>query len=70
VTKWPYELVGAGYGILGIGFIVGAHLRTRSVDAALRRGEFAEPDTRIMNLVLAAGVLLGIASVVLVLFVS
>ena len=30
VTKWPYELVGAGYGVLGVAFIVLAHVRVQT----------------------------------------
>jgi uncharacterized membrane protein YidH (DUF202 family) len=40
VTKWPYELVGAGYGVLGVGFMILAHVRVRAVEAAVDRGEF------------------------------
>ena len=40
VTKWPYQVVGAGYGLLGIGFIAVGHLRIRRVEVALQQGEF------------------------------
>ena len=35
VTKWPYELVGAGFGLLGIAFIVVGYLRVRAVERAV-----------------------------------
>ena len=31
VTKWPYEAVGAAYGLLGVAFMLVAHMRVRSV---------------------------------------
>src|SRR6185437_6994185 len=66
VTKWPYELVGAGYGLLGVGFMVLAHVRVRAVEAAVDRGEFARLDARWVTALLAAGAVLGLAAVVLV----
>jgi putative membrane protein len=68
VTKWPYELVGAGYGVLGVGFMVLAQLRVRAVEAAVDRGEFARLDARLTILLLAAGTVLGIGAIVLVVF--
>jgi putative membrane protein len=68
VTKWPYELVGAGYGVLGVGFMILAHVRVRAVEAAVDRGEFARLDSRWASGLLAAGTILGVASIVLVIF--
>ena len=68
VTKWPYELVGAGYGVLGVAFMVLAHVRVRAVEAAVDRGEFARIDSRWMLALLVAGAVLGIGAIVLVVF--
>ena len=68
VTKWPYELVGAGFGILGVLFMVLAHIRMRVVEAAVDRGEFARLDQRWSFLMLVAGSVLGLAAVALVIF--
>jgi putative membrane protein len=68
VTQWPYRLVGAGYGVLGIGFMVIAHLRVRTVENAVDRGEFARLDQRLGAVLLLAGVVLGGATVALVIF--
>ena len=68
VTKWPYELVGAGYGVLGVGFMLLAHFRVRAVEAAVDRGEFARMDGRWMVTLLAAGAVLGVGAIVLVVF--
>jgi putative membrane protein len=66
VTRWPYEVVGAGFGIFGVAFMVLAHVRMRVVEAAVDRGEFARLDARWTMVLLVAGAMLGIASVVLV----
>ena len=68
VTKWPYELVGAGYGVLGVGFMILAHVRVRAVEAAVDRGEFVRLDSRWAAGLLAAGTILGIGAIVLVVF--
>jgi putative membrane protein len=68
VTKWPYEVVGAGYGILGVGFMVLAHVRMRAVEAAVDRGEFARFDPRWTVVLLVIGALLGLGAIVLVVF--
>jgi putative membrane protein len=68
VTKWPYELVGAGYGVLGVAFMVLAQWRVRAVEAAVDRGEYARLNDRLMFVLLAAGAVLGIGAIVLVIF--
>jgi putative membrane protein len=68
VTKWPYELVGAGYGVLGVAFIVFAHMRVRAVDDAVARGEFARIDARWELALLVVGAVLGVAAIALVVF--
>ena len=68
VTKWPYEVVGAAYGLLGVAFMVLAHIRMRVVEAAVDRGEFARLDARWSLLLLIAGGALGLAAVALVIF--
>jgi inner membrane protein YidH len=68
VTKWPYEAVGAAYGLVGIAFMVIAHIRIRSVERAVDAGGFANLDWRLGRAMLAVGTGLGIATVVLVVF--
>jgi putative membrane protein len=70
VTAWPYEVVGAAYGIFGMACLVIAHIRVRAVERAVDRGEFAPLDTRIGLALLTCGVALGAATVALVLFGS
>ncbi len=68
VVNWPYEAVGAGFGALGLAFVVVGYLRTRAVDAALDRGEFARFGTLLPAVLLLAGVALALATIGLVLF--
>ena len=68
MTKWPYEVVGAGYGLLGIGFIAVGHLRIRRVEVALRQGEFEHLRERLLAALLVVGIALGAATVALVVF--
>ena len=64
-TTWPYQVVGAGFALLGIGCIVYALRRERQVETALTRGEFVPPD-RIWTMVMTVGgVVLGAFTLVL-----
>jgi putative membrane protein len=66
VKRWPYELVGIGFGIVGIGFVILGFVRARAVEEALRRGAFAPlSDPFTIGLTLT-GVLLGAATVLIV----
>jgi putative membrane protein len=69
VTKWPYELLGVGFAILGIGFVVGGYVRERAVEEALNRRNFSPLDDRLAAGLTAAGLVLGLATIVLVAFV-
>ena len=65
-TTWPYEVVGAAFAVVGIGFIVQGYTRQKRIDDALDRGEYASLG-RWEALVFAfAGAVLGIATLVLV----
>ena len=65
-TQWPYELVGAGYGLLGLGFIVLAYLRVRKVERSLAAGEYAPLSDAISLAFVAAGLVLGSLTILLV----
>src|SRR5579862_8712798 len=67
VTNWPYQVVGSAYGVFGIAFMFVAHLRVRTVESAIDRGEFARMDQRISLALLVSGATLGIGTILLVL---
>ena len=62
---WPYQVVGAGFALLGIGCIVYALRRERQVEAALLRGEFVPPDRSWTLVMTVGGVVLGVFTLVL-----
>jgi putative membrane protein len=62
---WPYQLLGAGFALLGIACIVYALRRERQVEAALMRGDFAPPEHTWTLLMTVAGVVLGAFTLVL-----
>jgi putative membrane protein len=66
-TRWPFEVVGAAFGVLGIAFVWTGFARARAVERALEEGSFAPFRATPAALLLAAGVVLGVAVVVLVL---
>jgi putative membrane protein len=68
VTRWPYEVVGAGFGVLGIGFFWFGYARARAVEAALDRGSFAPVGLRLPLGLLIVGAVLGAAAVLIVIF--
>jgi putative membrane protein len=68
VTKWPYELVGAGFGLLGIAFIAVGYGRVRSVERAVARGEYPRLDEGIELALNVAGIARGLATIALVVF--
>lgn len=69
-ASWPYELLGVGYALLGIALIAYGYRRQYTVESALRRGEWAPIDARAAAALTVAGIVLGAATVVVVLFAS
>jgi putative membrane protein len=65
-TAWPYEIVGAGFAVLGVACIVNAYQREREIDRALREGRFANMDPRSTKILTAFGVVLGILTLGLI----
>jgi putative membrane protein len=63
---WPYAVLGIAYGIFGIVFIGYGYKRLHSVDQALARGEYARPDDRLTAALTVLGVLVGVATVLVV----
>lgn len=68
--NWPYVVIGAGYAVLGTGFIVYGSWRERAVRRAFERGDFAYPDTRVFAALTALAILLGFATFLLVVLES
>ena len=65
--RWPSVVLGAGYGILGVGFVVLSYDRQRRVERALDAGNYEPLGESTLALTIAA-VLLGVATVLIVVF--
>lgn len=64
--EWPYVALGAAFAVLGVVFILYAFLRQRTVEAALRRGDFAPPEPVLLVALTVVGVVLGVAVTIVV----
>jgi inner membrane protein YidH len=69
-TQWPYEVIGIGFAVLGLFFLGYGYVRQRRVEEALARGEYAPLDDSVALALAAIGVLLGVATVVVLLLGS
>ncbi len=66
-TQWPYTVVGAAFALYGVWLMVYGTVRLHAVERALARGEYASPPDRMLAGLTAAGAILGLATVVLIL---
>jgi putative membrane protein len=67
-AHWPFEVVGVGFGVLGVALLIVGLQRTRAVEDALNRGSFAPISTQLLVVLAAAGFVLGLGVIALVLF--
>lgn len=63
---WPYATIGVAFGVVGVAFIAYGYVRQKQVDEALARGDYAPLDDRAAIVFAAAGLVLGLATIVLV----
>ena len=66
-AEWPCEVIGVSFGVVGVAFVGYGYFREQAVDAALARGEYAQLPNRAALIFAALGVLLGLATIVLLL---
>jgi inner membrane protein YidH len=64
-SRWPYEVIGSGFALIGIGCIAYALIRERQVESALMRGDFVPPDRLWTVVMTVAGVVLGLLTLLL-----
>jgi len=65
-TAWPYEVIGVAFALVGLALIVYAFVRQKRVEEALSRGDFAPFGDRPALAFAICGVVLGIATIALV----
>jgi Predicted membrane protein len=58
-ARWPYVVLGAGFGLLGLAFIAYGLRRQRETQGAVRQADFEHPEDRVLAALTAAGLLLG-----------
>jgi putative membrane protein len=66
VAPWPYVLLGGLYSALAIGLLVSGALRQRELERAMRDGEHRPLPFRTVAIFTAGGVVLALATLVLV----
>ena len=59
---WPYAAIGAGWAIVGIVIVGYGLIRTRDVEAAVDRGEFAPLSARAVLTITVLALALGVAT--------
>lgn len=64
--RWPYEAIGAGYGLLGVIVLLYAVARRRRLEGALTRGEYVPASDRVLLGSLVGAAVLGLATAVVV----
>ncbi len=62
-TTWPFIVLGAGYGLLGVLIVAYGLYRGREVDRAIRAGRWLTLDDRAMWLIGGLAIALGILAV-------
>jgi inner membrane protein YidH len=64
--KWPFEVIGVVFALVGVAFIVFGYVRQLRIEEALARGEYAPLESRAALAFAALGAFLGLATIVLV----
>jgi len=67
-AAWPFQLLGAGYAVLGCALILHGHLRRKRVQQALARGEWAPFPASVALATTAGGLILGSATIIVIVF--
>ena len=65
-SEWPYQILGAGFALLGVLCVGYGFYRERAVEAAIARGEFATADARATLGLTALALVLGVMTMVLI----
>lgn len=67
VERWPYEAVGVCFAIYGVAVLAYGSHRRRTVEKALAKGRFPNPQPYAHGALVAGGVILGLLTVILIL---
>jgi putative membrane protein len=64
--EWPYQVLGAGFALLGILCVGYGFRRERAVEAAIERGDYAAADSRATFGLTAFALVLGVITMLLI----
>jgi putative membrane protein len=65
-TRWPFQVLGIGYGLLSVATLLVGAIRQRRSAAALRRGSLEELTSKLVAWLTAGAIALSILSTLLV----
>lgn len=65
-ARWPFRVIGIGYGVLAVAVLLIGAVRQQRVADALRRGSYVELSSPLVLRLTAGAVVLSVAAVVLV----
>ena len=68
--RWPFELVGTAFVVVGIASIAFAWFRQKQVEEAVARGGYAPLGASVSLVFAAAGVILGLGTILVILVES
>ena len=63
-SQWTFVVLGAGYALLGVVFVLFGYFRERALEQALDEGRYEPLSGRISLLLTLSGVLLGAATII------
>src|ERR1700733_8566733 len=65
-ARWPFRVIGIGYGVLAVAVLLIGATRQQRVADALRRGTYVELSSPLVMRLTAAAVVLSVGAVVLI----
>jgi putative membrane protein len=65
-ARWPYTVLGIGYGVLAAAILVAGAVRQQRTDRALRRGYYSHLSSGLMLCLTAGALLLVVGTLILV----
>jgi len=65
-AKWPFRVIGIGYGVLAIVALIAGAIRQRRTADALRRGSYEELSPPLVTWLTAGAVVLSVATIALI----
>jgi uncharacterized membrane protein YidH (DUF202 family) len=65
-ARWPFELLGIGYGVLALAVLVAGAIRQRNTAEALREGGYSELAGTTVMWMTAGAMVLAVATIVII----